>query len=46
MVTTNQKSTIDMHTEKRKESKYNTKDHHIMREENKRTDKKQLQKQP
>ena len=32
MVTTNQKSTIDKHTKKKKQSKYNSKDsHQIMR---------------
>ena len=37
MVTTNQKSTIDTHTQKKKESKHNTKvNHQITREENKR----------
>ena len=37
MVTTNQKSTIDTHTKKKKESKHNTKvSHQITREENKR----------
>ena len=36
-VTTNQKSTIDTHTKKKKESKHNTKvSHQITREENKR----------
>ena len=38
MVTTNQKSIINTHTQKRKESKHNTKDNHlIVKEENKRT---------
>ena len=37
MVTANQKSTIDIHTKKKKESKYNTKNsHQIAREKNKR----------
>ena len=37
MVTTNQKSIIDIHTKKKKESKHNTKDsHQIIRRENKR----------
>ena len=37
MGTTNQKSTIDIHTKKKKESKHNTKDsHQIIKEENKR----------
>ena len=37
MVTTNQKSTIDTHTQKKKESKHNTKvSYQITREENKR----------
>ena len=37
MVTTNQESIIDKHTQKRKESKHNTKDsHQIIREESKR----------
>ena len=37
MVTTNQKSTRDIHTKKKKESKHNTKDsHQITREEHKR----------
>ena len=41
MVTANQKSTIDIHTKKKKESKHNTKDsHQITREENKRGRKK------
>ena len=36
-VTTNQKSVIHMHTQKRKEFKYSTKDnHHITREESNR----------
>ena len=36
MVTTNQKSIIDIHTKKEKESQHNTKDsHQITREENK-----------
>ena len=36
-VTTNQKSTIDIHTKKKKESKHNTKDsHQITREGNKK----------
>ena len=49
MVTTNQKSIIDTHTKKRKESKHNAKDsHQITREENKRKERnnKELQKQP
>ena len=46
MVTTKQKSIIDIHTKKQKESKRDTKDHHqIRREENKRRGKKDLQKQ-
>ena len=37
MGTTNQKSTIDMHIKKKKQSKHNTKDsHQIIREANKR----------
>ena len=37
MVTTHQKSIIDIHTKKKKESKHNTKDsHQITRDENKR----------
>ena len=37
MVTTDQKSTIDTHTKKKKQSKHNSKDsHQIAREENKR----------
>ena len=37
MITTNQKSTIDTHTKKKKESKHNTKiSHQLTREENKR----------
>ena len=37
MVTANQKSIMDTHTKKKKESKHNTKDsHQITREENKR----------
>ena len=36
MVSANQKSTIDTHTKKEKQSKHNTKDsHQITREENK-----------
>ena len=49
MVTKNQKSIIDTHTPKRKESKYNTKDsRQITREESKkrRQGKNELQKQP
>ena len=42
MVTTNQKSIINTHTQKRKESKHNTKDNHqITREESKRKRKEQ-----
>ena len=37
MGTTNQKSTIDTHTKKKKQSKHNTKDNHqITREESKK----------
>ena len=36
MITTNQKSTIDIQTKKEKESKYNIKDNQITRKENKR----------
>ena len=36
MVTTNQKSRIDLHTKKKKESKHNTKDNHQMTSEQKR----------
>ena len=48
MVTTNQKSIIDTHTEKKKESKHNTEDsHQTTREENKRRKKlKRHTKQP
>ena len=35
MVTTNQKSTIDKHTKKKKESKHNTKDNHATTREQK-----------
>ena len=47
MVTTNQESIIDKHTQKRKESKHNIKDsHQITREERKRRKgKKEPQKQ-
>ena len=47
MITAKQKSIIDRHTKKKKESKQNTKDSHkIRREENKRRKgKKDLQKQ-
>ena len=42
MVTANQKSIIDTHTQKRKESKHNTKDsHQITREKSKRRRKEQ-----
>ena len=45
LVATNQKSIIDTHTKKRKESKHNTKDRHqITREESKRKRKKQTNK--
>ena len=41
LVATNQKSIIDTHTKKRKESKYNTTDgHHITRKESKRKEQK------
>ena len=50
MATTNQKSTIDTHTQKEKESKHNTKySHQITRKERKkkgRKEKRKLQKQP
>ena len=49
MVITNQKSIIDIHTKKKKESKHNYKDsHQITREENKRRkkEKKTYKKQP
>ena len=37
MITTNQKTIIDIHPKKKKESKHNTKDsHQIRKEENKR----------
>ena len=46
MVTTKQKSIIDMHTKKEKESKHNTKDsYQITREEKKKVKNKDLQKQ-
>ena len=46
MATTNQKSTIDMHTKKKVQSKHNTKDSlQITTEENKRRGEKHLQKQ-
>ena len=46
-VTTNQKSIINTHTKKRNESKCNTKgSHQIVREDNERRRKKELQKQP
>ena len=47
MVTANQKSSIDTHTKKKKQSKHNTKAiHQITREENKRgREEKDLQKQ-
>ena len=36
MVTANQKSTIDIHTQKKKQSQHNTKDiHQVIREESK-----------
>ena len=45
MVTANQKSTIDTHKNKKKQSKYNTKDsHQTIREEGKKKDQqKQIQ---
>ena len=36
IVTANQKFTIDIHTEKKKQSKHNTKDNHQITRENKR----------
>ena len=46
MVTTNQKSIIDIHTKKKKESKHNTKDspHQITREQKKKKGKKRTYK--
>ena len=46
MVTANQKSTIDIHTQKKKQSKHNTKDiHQVIREESKRVKEEKRQKQ-
>ena len=46
MVTENQKSTIDIHTQKKKQSKHNTKDiHQVIREESKRVKEEKRQKQ-
>ena len=46
MVIANQKSTIDIHTQKKKQSKHNTKDiHQVIREESKRVKEEKRQKQ-
>ena len=47
MVTANQKYTVDMHINKKKQSKYNAKDsHQTAREENKRREEKGATKNP
>ena len=44
IVTTSQKSTIDIHTKKKKESKHNTKDSHQITREQKRKEKRPTKK--